>query len=260
MTTKHDGRDLPYTLAEADANISEAMGRPAGFAETVQKLADIKAVSKTLKDRREQVWKQVKGLHPRPSGGGVHVVRSGAPGGGWVLRPVTSQRSATRKAYSAAVKAADAELWRRCLVPRRVITIAAPKDYTGSDLDVKLPALPNRGASAETLIRLYKSKLYTDQLRELGLMEDDAKLALDKLAAEIGWEGEQYRFTDGWRAQLVQETFDGDRLRQIDPAAWDRLSEVVETGGITKLTLMEYNKAVENGLVDLDEIDEIDGD
>lgn len=257
MTPKHDGRDLPYTLDEADANISETLNRPAGFADTVRKLADVKAMSKTLKDRREQVWKQVKGLS---DGKNVRAVRSGAPGGGWVLRPVTSQRIVTRKAYSAAVKAAEPELWRRCLVPRRVITIASPKDYTGSDLDVKLPALPNRGASPETLIRLYKSKLYTDQLRELGLMEDDAKLALDKLAAEIGWEGEQYRFTDGWRVQLVQETFDGDRLRQIDPAAWDRLSEVVETGGITKLTISDYDNAVVNGWIDLDEIDEIDGD
>jgi len=253
--TSTNGTDVPFTLNEADANISESLARPAGFADAVRHLADIKAATKALTDRRDVVFPMVRQLHHQ----GVKAVRTGANDAGWYLKEKITPARTERRVYSKDVYDADPKLWEKCRVPRRELRLAVPRDYNPADLGVRLPALPHRGASAAAVVDAYKSPLYTDQLSALKADERDTRAVLDKIAAEIGWDGDEQRFTDRWKITLIKPTFNGDRLKLIDPDTYMALSKVVEVAEARTVIVVDLQSAVTTGEAELDEIDEIDG-
>ncbi|AHK12012.1 hypothetical protein Hosp_058 [Mycobacterium phage Hosp] len=246
------------TLAEFSRLIDDHLGKPVGFAEAVKALADVKARISAVEERRKTAHDALKQIFATEADGGLLVV----PVGGGQRKVLFEQtnRPTIKKAVSAAA-AKEAGVWEKARVIRRQVAVTAPKGTPISGELPKLPPVPMPYMNIEQIHGLYEHPAYA-VLKELREELGDATNALDKVAAEAGWDGEPYSFKDGWKVGLTLAAYNSDRLKAVDPETWERLAVVTEVSGGTRLKYMDLDQAVSLGLVDYDdvELDEIQGD
>ncbi|UXE04437.1 hypothetical protein SEA_FUNSIZED_66 [Mycobacterium phage Funsized] len=260
-TTK-DQRD--ETLAEFSSAVDAHLGRPAGFARAVADLADVRARIKRIEERRSSIYRELEQRH-RARGGGPVLVPSSRGGEPWVLRRTNAKVSVTRTVPAEIAKKADRAVYEAARVAKAKLRLVPPPLWRGSgDVD-KLPALPNPGTDTGAVIALYRAKQF-DVLAELRQLEDDARLALDKIAADCGWDGGETNgpilFADGWEIGLRTREYSADRLREIDPALFDRLAVTKERAAGTRIMVVGLEQAFALGYVTEEDLeaDEIDGE
>lgn len=111
--------------------------------------------------------------------------------------------------------------------------------------DTALPMAPT--LTAEHLARV------ADRIKGLRAAEDQHKKRLVSIAEclDVEWDGADVTFTDRWRTATYVLQFSKDRLREIDPDAYERYLvevEVPATADVLRLTDAD-------GEIELDELD-----
>ena len=261
-TTAKDQRTV--TLEQFSAQIDAHLGRPAGFAEAVAALAEARARTKRVDDRRKAIYRELEQRH-LGRGGGVVVL----PGGGgrepWVLRRTEEKRSVVRTVPAELVKKLDRAAYERARVSKAKLKLVTPETWRGGgDVD-RLPAIPHPTQTTDHVINLYRSKVF-DVLRDLKAEEEQARLDLDKIAADCGWDGGEAEgplaFTDGWMLGLRTREYSVEALKANQPEVFDRLAISKERRSGTRLMVMGLDQAMALGFVTEDDLecDEIDGE
>lgn len=243
------------TLAQFSAQIDDHLHYPAGFAEHVTGLADVRDIIARTEARRKASHDELKARYA----GGSRVYTLGG-GERRVLVERESKPTLVKAVSSAAAKKADPAAWAKAKVLKQWRSVVAPEDHVNPLAMPSIPPLPWNGADLATVAGLYQSPAW-DVIGELRDTERDHFDALDKIAADAGWDGQEYVFTDGWHIMLTTPRYDSEAFRRAAPKLWNQLAEVGERGGGSRLVIMDWDKAVDLGLVDDEgDLDEIDGD
>lgn len=242
------------TLAQFSAQLDAHFGEPSGFADTVMALYVVRAQIARLTRHRQACSSALRIQHDR---GVSRVLGSG--GTPWELR-VSKPTAVVTKRYAPSdrVKKADAKLWAAAKVPKPFLQV---KSHPVRPLRVEVPAdistsstVDVYGLEPRDLVEHIKGLPPMAPLKETEQAHHDA---LDKIAANAGWDGLPIEFADFWLVGLRRVQFDSDRLREIDPDAWERMAVDKQYGGTTRLYIANLGgaDASDDGLTDLDEID-----
>lgn len=179
-----------------------------------------------------------------------------------VVRRTTSKRAVVRTVAAERVRNADRAAYLRAKVPVARVRIAAPATWRGSGDTDALPPVAVMHNDDTHVVRLYRSPMF-DVLPELRATADDARVDLDKIAADSGWDGGEEHgpimFADGWEVGLRTRQYSADALKRNDPELYERLAVTTERAAGTRLLIMGMEAAIAAGYVDEVECDEIDG-
>ncbi|URC18173.1 hypothetical protein SEA_ZENTENO07_72 [Mycobacterium phage Zenteno07] len=237
------------TLAEIAEQVAEHTDVEALDAMVVR-LHDIRAIVARLDTRRKDIYAEVKTRFHR---GTSVVYDTSIPSGGYYLRETTTQVTRYRAVESAVVKKARPELWEAARTRKPWVQVKAPDGYEVPDLGAL--RLPPAGAmlrtlDANTLMRHYKAPVF-EQISALKGEEKHITGVLSLLGAQGHLDDEQ-RFADGWAVTLARLEFDSEKLRRLDPEAWERMAVEKSKGGVTRLDVVALDRAQDFGMIDLD--------
>lgn len=235
------------TLAQFSAEVDDHLNASVGFADHVLGLHRCRIIGKQISEWRKLTGLQMAVAYERGEsrasvGGAVYELRRSAP----------SAVKVTRNAPSAEVKKASPTLWKAAHTIKPFATVKSdPLHPRRVDVPegLQLPPLPTSEDSLATIIERRKAAPTDGALRD---EEQEHIEALEKIAANAGWDGLPIEFSDRWLVGLRRLQYDSDRLREVDPAAWERLAVVKPTGGTTRLYVAEIGVMEADGAVDLD--------
>lgn len=222
--TKPDVR--PETLDEFSALLDDHAGAHVGFADTVRRLAELKAQVKPIEQRRKEINTRLREHYER----GDTVVQTG-PGEGVELAMTRPSAVRTYRAVSSAVvKKRRPKLWAQCQVSKPWTQVKAPASF-----EVKAVALPPDPGAEATLEAVLRVQAMIPTTTELSAEEQECKDRLAKIAADFGWDGLPLEFADQWVVGTRRMQFDEERLRAVDPEAYEELAEERSSGGVSRL-------------------------
>ncbi|AYP70051.1 hypothetical protein I5G62_gp65 [Mycobacterium phage CRB2] len=226
------------TLAEFSRALDSHLHRPAGFAEAVLELHRIRRTRAILRERRSEIFSRLREHAER----GNTFVRISDTEAYELRRTTPAAQTVTKTVTSAAAVKAGAGLWEAARVITPYVQVKSP---VGAVPDLPLPAMPEvppSGVSLAGAVAAYRSVPKDAELRN---QEEEIITALEKIAADAGWDGEPVTFGDGWVVGLRRKEYSSDQLKANDPAAWDALATPVIKGGHSRLYLAKVNAAGE---------------
>lgn len=255
MVKKTHPGDRPETLAQFSADVDAYYERAVGFADAVTRLAVVRATARRAEQRRKDIYEEVKKRHAQ--GAGFVAQRRGVSGGGYFVRTVTSRVSTKRAVPSAVIQKAHPELWEQARVRVNRLAVTPPKTI---ELPVRGLKLPPAGANLRLLdfagvIESYKSPLF-DVLAALKDEETRVRGELEEIGQETDWSGEELRFADGWNVALWRMEYSDAQLAKIAPKVWDGLAVEKQTGGTSRLDIMDLESAIAKGYVEEGDYDQ----
>lgn len=209
MTVTH----LDMTLAEADAEWSLMLGRPAGLEQAVRDLVWLSKADKVLGSKSPYRMKYLD-LAERA------VRRGMVEHDGYVLKAVRGKSGGGHRVLKSALERVRPDLVEQCVRTRKIVRRDGP-------LWVAEPELPGGGMLAD-LHHAYVNEL--GRFREVDRRKDAARDVIVGLAVEDdeggGWNGSKMVFSDGFEVSVAtQRAFSGQALKVVAPELWDQLAE-----------------------------------
>ncbi|WIC90041.1 hypothetical protein SEA_SISKO_59 [Gordonia phage Sisko] len=211
------------------------------FAELALSLWRARKARALAKQQREPIHKLITEAYERGAGQVGMLVDQRGMGEGFTVRKrrVEAVSGGPRSVSSAAAKRANARLWKASQVRRDRVAVAVPEtvgEPTHRELGVRRLDMPDAHNRWDLSQMIDKYMLVKDA--PFAQAEDEAKHALmvysqinlGYLAPEhpdagsARWDGRPIEFGDGWTVGLTSMQFSSDRLRQLDPVAFDRLA------------------------------------
>lgn len=241
------GYQRSETLDQFSATIDAHLGHPVGFAEAVRRLHVVRRQRAQIKAARDAVLEQLRGGYDTG-----HRVVVGTEYELW--RPEQKPAKVYRAAESAVVKKADAKAWQSAQVAARWVQVKPPPGEAAVP-EVAVPVLAKSTSLAIATVT-YKEHPAWKHGAALAAEADDIIAALDKIGADCGWDGgvdEADVFADGWSVRLWRKQFDSDRLREVDPALWDKVATTKVSQPMPPLLVRKVGDLTDlDGAVDLD--------
>lgn len=241
MPTKKPGPgDQAVDLETYSDHLDETFGGSFCFAENVVELHQVKRRLAVLETRRSAIFNEVK----------VHHARGALGNGRWFLHRVETAPTVKQTVPSAVLKKADKKLWERSRVLRPWVGVTPPDKYAPPvEQPLRMPGIPTPYASLSEVIEAYKHPAF-EEVAALKRREEELKLDLRVLAGQVGWDGTQLAFIDGWAVSTARLTYDPDVLKRIDPAVYRALVQTVESSGSVRIDVIPRTLAMEKGYLE----------